>query len=50
VGIERNGKSVVNPGPDEELRAGDRVLLLGSSTQLDVARRLLEGPATALRS
>src|SRR6185436_12119644 len=30
VGIERNGASIVNPGPDEELQAGDRILLLGS--------------------
>jgi CPA2 family monovalent cation:H+ antiporter-2 len=43
VGIERNGESVINPGPDEELRHGDRVLLLGNSTQLEVARRLLAG-------
>ena len=34
VGIERNGESIVNPGPDEELRAGDKLLLLGSSDQL----------------
>lgn len=34
VGIERNGENIVNPGPDEELRAGDKLLLLGSSDQL----------------
>ncbi len=34
VGIERNGESIVNPGPDEELRAGDKLLLLGSGDQL----------------
>lgn len=34
VGIERNGASVVNPGPDEEIRVGDKLLLLGSSDQL----------------
>ena len=34
VGIERNGENIVNPGPDEELRVGDKLLLLGSSDQL----------------
>jgi CPA2 family monovalent cation:H+ antiporter-2 len=41
VGIERNGASIVNPGPDEELQAGDRILLLGSRAQLDAARAAL---------
>jgi CPA2 family monovalent cation:H+ antiporter-2 len=41
VGIERNGNSIVNPGPDEELQEGDKVLLLGSRDQLDAARRYL---------
>lgn len=45
VGIERDGQSIVNPGPDEELRPGDRVLLLGTTEQLAVARRLLTGHA-----
>src|SRR5262249_12215255 len=30
VGIERDGGSILNPGPDEELRGGDQVLLLGN--------------------
>lgn len=34
VGIERNGENLVNPGPDEELRVGDKLLLLGSRDQL----------------
>jgi CPA2 family monovalent cation:H+ antiporter-2 len=38
VAIERDGSNVINPGPDEELLPGDRVLLLGSQTQLDAAR------------
>jgi CPA2 family monovalent cation:H+ antiporter-2 len=42
VGIERNGASVVNPGPDEELLAGDRILLLGDTAQLAAARRLFQ--------
>jgi CPA2 family monovalent cation:H+ antiporter-2 len=37
VGIERNGASIVNPGPDEEIQAGDKVLLLGSRAQLEAA-------------
>jgi hypothetical protein len=41
VGIERESLSLPNPGPDEELRPGDQVLLLGSRTQLDAAKRLL---------
>lgn len=41
VGIDRNGDSVINPGPDEALHAGDRVLLLGSTEQLASAERLL---------
>ena len=43
VGIEREGRNIVNPGIDEELRAGDRVLLLGTATQLESAGRLLPG-------
>ncbi len=41
VGIERDGQAIVNPGPDEELRAGDQVLLLGDQAQLERARELL---------
>lgn len=37
VAIERKGQSIVNPGPDEELQSGDKILLLGSRTQLDAA-------------
>lgn len=37
VGIERTGASVVNPDPDEELRAGDRVLILGPAPQIGQA-------------
>lgn len=42
VGIQRDGASLINPGPDEELRAGDEVLLLGSEVHLSSARVLLE--------
>jgi CPA2 family monovalent cation:H+ antiporter-2 len=42
VGIERNGESIVNPGPDEEFQPNDKVLLLGSRPQLDAALALLK--------
>jgi CPA2 family monovalent cation:H+ antiporter-2 len=41
VGIQRDGASIVNPGPEEELRAGDEVLLLGSRSHLESAEKLL---------
>jgi CPA2 family monovalent cation:H+ antiporter-2 len=42
VGIERNGQNIINPGPDEELIPGDRILLLGSPSQLEAARKILK--------
>jgi len=41
IGIERNGSNLVNPGPDEELQANDKVLLLGTRSQLKAAREAL---------
>jgi CPA2 family monovalent cation:H+ antiporter-2 len=41
VGFERQGTNVINPGPDEELHAGDQLLLLGNRQQLEAATRLL---------
>jgi CPA2 family monovalent cation:H+ antiporter-2 len=41
VAIERAGQRVINPGPDEALCAGDRVLLLGHADQLPAACELL---------
>jgi CPA2 family monovalent cation:H+ antiporter-2 len=41
VAIERAGQRLINPGPDEVLRHGDRVLLLGQTDQLPAARDLL---------
>jgi di/tricarboxylate transporter len=41
VAIERNGKTMVNPGPDEEIAEGDHVLLLGRATHLQAARTAL---------
>jgi K+/H+ antiporter YhaU regulatory subunit KhtT len=43
VAIERAGQRVINPGPDEVLCGGDRVLLLGQAEQLPGARALLVG-------
>ena len=47
VAIERAGKTLVNPGPDEELMAEDQILLLGSSEQIDRARRAMTRHGTA---
>ncbi len=41
VGIQRDGSSLINPGPDEELRAGDEILLLGNEEHLQSAQRRL---------
>jgi len=41
VAIERSGQRVINPGPDEVLLSGDRVLLLGQAEQLPSALDLL---------
>jgi CPA2 family monovalent cation:H+ antiporter-2 len=37
VAIERNAATIVNPGPDEEIQAGDKVLLLGRPSHLEAA-------------
>jgi len=47
VGIERAEASVVNPDPDQELRAGDRVLILGPAPQVDLAVAVLGGKQAA---
>jgi CPA2 family monovalent cation:H+ antiporter-2 len=41
VGIDRNGNPIINPEPDEELRAGDQILLLGTTAQLEAAQKFL---------
>jgi monovalent cation:H+ antiporter-2, CPA2 family len=45
VAFERNGNRQINPGPDEEIQAGDTVLLLGSPEQLETAKVLFGRPA-----
>jgi CPA2 family monovalent cation:H+ antiporter-2 len=46
VAIERNGVTMINPGPDEEIAEGDQMLLLGRSTHLQAARRELSPAAS----
>jgi CPA2 family monovalent cation:H+ antiporter-2 len=41
VVLERSGQRHVNPGPDEEVQAGDKLLLLGTQEQLTAAKSLL---------
>jgi len=46
VGIERHGGSVINPGPNEEIEAGDHITLIGMPDQLAAARSLLTTTAS----
>ena len=41
VGIERAGENVINPGIDEEIRAGDSILLIGNLGQIEKAKVLM---------
>jgi monovalent cation:H+ antiporter-2, CPA2 family len=41
VGRERDGQSLINPAAEEEILAGDKVLLLGNQAQLEAAERIL---------
>ena len=45
VCLERSGKRLVNPGPDEEILPGDKLLLLGESTDILRAKNYLAGAA-----
>ncbi|HLP03363.1 MAG TPA: cation:proton antiporter [Opitutaceae bacterium] len=45
VGIERAGANILNPGPDEELCAGDHLVLLGAADQLRAATALITAGA-----
>ena len=42
VAIERAGRNIVNPPPDEEVQAGDTLLLLGNGAQLLAAQASIE--------
>ena len=35
VGIERNHLSLLSPGPDESLKSGDQLLVLGTPKQVN---------------
>ncbi len=41
VGIDRSGTTIINPDPDEEIQAGDQLLLIGNETQLKKAQEVL---------
>jgi CPA2 family monovalent cation:H+ antiporter-2 len=41
VGIERAGENVINPGIDEEIKAGDSVLLIGTVAQIEKAKAMM---------
>lgn len=43
VAIERNGENFINPSADEEIQAGDELLLLGTEAQLQKAQAWLKG-------
>ena len=45
VAIDRAGLNLINPGPDDDIQAGDQVVLLGGPDQLEKARKLLAQPA-----
>jgi len=45
IGVDRSGASIVSPGADLRLEAGDRVLLMGNEAQLAAARDLLRAAA-----
>lgn len=42
VALERPNVKMVNPGPDEEIQAGDQLLLLGTTQQLEQAVLLFQ--------
>lgn len=45
VGVERAGKTIINPDPDHALEPGDQILLLGNAEQLSAARSFLTAEA-----
>lgn len=50
VGIEREGESIVNPPPDQDIQIGDRVLLLGAREHIEAARQMLLQPGNTASS
>src|SRR5262249_28083111 len=47
VAIERGGQKIINPGPDDELRPGDEILILGTQGQLQAAKAAFSSLAPA---
>jgi monovalent cation:H+ antiporter-2, CPA2 family len=47
--LDRGGFTRINPGPDEPLYPGDRILLLGPPDRLPEAERMLSGNLSAAR-
>ena len=43
VAVQRDGASMVNPGPEDDIQPGDRVLLLGTREHLTAAEALIAG-------
>jgi CPA2 family monovalent cation:H+ antiporter-2 len=43
VAIGRNGESIINPAPEEEIRPGDTLILLGKRESLEAAEALVAG-------
>jgi K+/H+ antiporter YhaU regulatory subunit KhtT len=41
VALEREGRTLANPGPDEQLLPGDRIFLLGDAEQIRKALALI---------
>jgi monovalent cation:H+ antiporter-2, CPA2 family len=41
IGLERAGKTTINPGPEDEIEPGDQILLLGNADQLKAAQALI---------
>jgi CPA2 family monovalent cation:H+ antiporter-2 len=47
VALEREGRMFANPGPEQRLERGDRVLALGDANAIERLRELLEATAPA---
>jgi len=46
VGIERHKEEIINPPVDEEIHAGDKILLIGSHGQIEEARKVFSAIST----
>jgi TrkA domain protein len=48
VAILREGKTVINPDPDETLRAGDTIMMIGTAEQIETFKRTFQLPAPGM--